>query len=189
MVIYSGEGRAKHFDEHKARKLIQGTSMQWDANLYVRNREENFLDDGGLSRNSLSYFISICSSYLSMCQDGHLIVEPYSPFRFSRQFGLCQDIPGTIKEDIRRGTLDKIVEFWKLCTLYKTGCKAFFPVPPTLSNFKLHIMSGYKKWWNHIDGKYLDDGVNTLIARAHPPPPKSKVLQPINAKSNNNKDI
>ena len=84
-----------------ARKLIQGTSMQWVANLYVRNREETFLDDGGLSRNSLSYFISICYSYLSMCQDGHLIVEPYSPFRFSHQFGLCQDILGTIKEDIR----------------------------------------------------------------------------------------
>ena len=101
MVVYSGEGGAKHFDEHKARKLIQGTSMQWDANLYVRNREETFLDDGGLSRKSLSYFISIRSFYLSMRQDGHLIVEPYSPFWFSRQFGLCQDIPRTIKEDIR----------------------------------------------------------------------------------------
>ena len=111
MVVYSGEGGAKHFDEHEARKLIQGTSMQWDANLYVRNREETFLDDGGLSRNLLSYFISIHSSYLSMRQDGHLIVEPYSPFRFSLKFGLCQDILGTIKEGIRQGTLDKIVSF------------------------------------------------------------------------------
>ena len=189
MVVYSGEGGAKHFDEHEARKLIQGTSMQWDANLYVRNREETFLDDGGLSRNSLSYFISIRSSYLSMRQDGHLIVEPYSPFWFSHQFGLCQDIPGTIKEDIRQGTLDKIVEFWRLCTPYKTSCKAFFPVPPTLVNFKLHTTSGYKKWWNHIHGKYLDDGIDILIASAHPTPPKSKVVQPINVKSNNNKDI
>ena len=38
MVVYSGEGGAKHFDEHEARKLIQGTSIQWDTNLYVRNR-------------------------------------------------------------------------------------------------------------------------------------------------------
>nr|POE95582.1 hypothetical protein CFP56_22722 [Quercus suber] len=189
IVVYSEEGGAKHFDEHEARKLIHGTSMQWDANLYVKNREETFLDDGGLFRNSLTYFMSIRSSYLSMRQDGHLIVEPYSPFRFSRQLGLCQDIPGTIKEDICQGTLDKIVEFWRLCILYKTGCKAFFPVPPTLSNSILHTTSGYKKWWNHIHGKYLDDGVNILVASAHPPPPKSKVVQPINVKSDNNKDI
>ncbi|KAK7844119.1 hypothetical protein CFP56_011595 [Quercus suber] len=90
--------------------------MQWDANLYVRNRDETFLDDGELFHNSLSYFISIRSSYLSMRRDGHL-------------------------------------------------------------------------WWNHIHGKYLDDGVNALITSAHPPPPKSKVVQPIHGKSNNNKDI
>ena len=70
-----------------------------------------------------------------------------------------------------------------------TGCKAFFPVPPTLANFKLHTTSGYKKWWNHIHGKYLDDGVEILIASAHPLPPKSKVVQPISVNSNNNKDI
>ena len=111
-----------------------------------------------------------------MCQDCHLIVEPYSPFWFSRQFGLFQDISGTIKKDIRQGTLDKIVKFWRLCTLYMTGCKAFFPMPPTLANFKLHTTSGYKKWWNHIHGKYLDDGVEILIASAHPLPPMSKVV-------------
>nr|POF19204.1 hypothetical protein CFP56_68255 [Quercus suber] len=121
----------------------------------TENRDETFLDDGELFHNSLSYFISIRSSYLSMRRDGHLVVETYSPFRFSHQFRLCQDIL----------------------------------VPLTLSNFILHTSSGYKKWWNHIHGKYLDDGVNALITSAHPPPPKSKVVQPIHGKSNNNKDI
>ena len=33
MVVYSREGEAKHFDEHEARKLIKGTSMQWGGDF------------------------------------------------------------------------------------------------------------------------------------------------------------
>ncbi|KAK4397435.1 hypothetical protein Sango_1580100 [Sesamum angolense] len=46
-----------------------------------------FVDDGHAEELDHNYFIAIRSSYLTLRQDGRFIIEPYSPYRFGRQFG------------------------------------------------------------------------------------------------------
>lgn len=82
--------------------------MLWGANLLVMNANETFEDNGNLCRTSLAHFISIRSSYLSMRQNDHIIIESYSPCQFSCQFGLFHSIVGGIKKDIRHASLDEV---------------------------------------------------------------------------------
>nr|POF09193.1 hypothetical protein CFP56_41189 [Quercus suber] len=183
MVRFSGAGGARYYDEYEARRLIQGNRMLWGANLLVKNANETFEDSGNLSRTSLAHFISIRSSYLSMRQNDHFIIEPYSPCRFSRQFGLCQSIVGGIKKDIRRASLDEVLELWRSCTKSKTMSQAFFPAPP--SNLKHHTTQSYGRWWNSMHGTYLEDGIASLISSTRPPLPRTKAGQ-INREKNDN---
>nr|POE85837.1 hypothetical protein CFP56_07174 [Quercus suber] len=183
MVRFSGAGGARYYDEYEARRLIQGNRMLWGANLLVKNANETFEDSGNLSRTSLVYFISIQSSYLSMRQNDHFIIEPYSPCRFSRQFGLCQSIVGGIKKDIRHASLDEFLELWRSCTKSKTMSQAFFPAPP--SNLKHHTTQSYGRWWNSMHGTYLEDGIASLISSTRPPLPRTKTGQ-INREKNDN---
>ncbi|KAK7852187.1 hypothetical protein CFP56_039838 [Quercus suber] len=177
------ESGARYYDEYEARRLIQGNRMLWGANLLVKNANETFEDSGKLSRTSLAHFISIRSSYLSMRQNDHFIIEPYSPCRFSRQFGLCQSIVGGIKKDIHRASLDEVLELWRSCTKSKTMSQAFFPAPP--SNLKHHTTQSYGRWWNSMHGTYLEDGIASLISSTRPPLPRTKTGQ-INREKNDN---
>nr|POE66541.1 hypothetical protein CFP56_18798 [Quercus suber] len=183
MVRFSSAGGARYYDEYEARRLIQGNRMLWGANLFVKNANETFEDSGNLSRTSLAHFISIRSSYLSMRQNDHFIIERYSPCRFSRQFGLCQSIVGGIKKDIRHASLDEVLELWRSCTKSKTMSQAFFPAPP--SNLKHHTTQSYERWWNSMHRTYLEDGIASLISSTRPPLPRTKTGQ-INCEKNDN---
>ncbi|PIN13986.1 hypothetical protein CDL12_13383 [Handroanthus impetiginosus] len=105
MTLHSGKGGAKYFELRKARKDF----------LYVDNgNAEDFKQD---------YYIAIRSNYLPLRRGEHFIFEPYSPHRFSRQFGYYQEIPGVLTHDIRKTTLDDGIRYWRLCTLSKTMSK------------------------------------------------------------------
>ncbi|KAK4400582.1 hypothetical protein Sango_1164300 [Sesamum angolense] len=56
-----------------------------------------FVDDGHAEELDHSYFVAICSSYLTLRQGGKFIIEPYSPHRFRRQFR-----PKSIKITLKR---------------------------------------------------------------------------------------
>nr|POE44581.1 hypothetical protein CFP56_77948 [Quercus suber] len=182
-TVFRINGGARYYDEYEARRLIQGNRMLWGANLLFKNANETFEDSGNLSRTSLAHFISIRSFYLSMRQNDHFIIEPYSPCRFSRQFGLCQSIVGGIKKDIRHASLDEVLELWRSCTKSKTMAQAFFPAPP--SNLKHHTTQSYGRWWNSMHGTYLEDGIASLISSTRPPLPRTKTGQ-INREMNDN---
>ncbi|KAL0383039.1 UNVERIFIED_CONTAM: hypothetical protein Scaly_0591200 [Sesamum calycinum] len=58
-----------------------------------------FVDDGNAEELQDNYFVAIRSSYLTLGQCSKFIIEPYSPYRFGRQFGYYQDVSGTLRYD------------------------------------------------------------------------------------------
>ena len=93
MVEFFGEGGAKYHTNLKARTHIHKEKyVSWHACLPIKNKDELLTDDGELISWNASFFISIRSCFLSSQCGSSSIIEPYSPYRFSRQFGFYQDV-------------------------------------------------------------------------------------------------
>uniref|UniRef100_A0A9I9EFN1 Uncharacterized protein n=1 Tax=Cucumis melo TaxID=3656 RepID=A0A9I9EFN1_CUCME len=91
MVEFSDEGGAKYYINLKAcRHIHKGKYVSWHACLQENNKDELLTDDGTLIHWNASFFISICSCFLSSQSGSSMVIEPYSPYRFGRQFGFYQ---------------------------------------------------------------------------------------------------
>ncbi|KAH0645171.1 hypothetical protein KY284_033055 [Solanum tuberosum] len=102
----SGEKMAKHFDLVDARKLFQQVNVHDLHNLAMLQGKELHIDDSGkLSTSWSDFLIGLRLSFVILRLDDELIVEPYSPHQFSRQFGYCQDVPGALIEHHYDGSL------------------------------------------------------------------------------------
>ncbi|XP_073066001.1 uncharacterized protein [Primulina eburnea] len=161
MASFSGEGGAKYYDPSEARKKIHKEDfVSWTCTMITRNKDFLYLDNGNAEEFEQNYFIAIRSSYLSLRQGGHFIIEPYSPHRFSRQFGFYQTIPGVLTRDIRRASLEDGLLYWRLCVLSNSMSKVRFPsIPP---NAKKFCSDEYKKWWAAVHGNYLEENIMSL---------------------------
>ena len=144
MSIYSGTGGAKYFDEREAHELIySGDRAQW-CGLMINKVKETLNDNGNLYPLRQSYFISLRSSYLVLRQENSFIVEPYSPNRFSRQFGFCQGILGDLKNDVHSATLDQALKHWCICITKSTFVSVLLPAH--CDDPKVHTTPSYREW-------------------------------------------
>ena len=76
----------------------------------LQGRDLHLTDNGRLSNSWNEYIISLRSGYVTLMHDSNFIVESYSPVRFSRQFGFCQDVPGDLLDRPYDGTLLTLVQ-------------------------------------------------------------------------------
>ncbi|MCD9639493.1 hypothetical protein HAX54_024064 [Datura stramonium] len=95
MVAFLGEGVARYYDKKKARKRIhQGDNIAWASTMLNNSEPYDYIDDNDALELELNYFESIRFGYLPLRNGNSAIIEPYSPHRFSHQFGFYQRIPG-----------------------------------------------------------------------------------------------
>uniref|UniRef100_M1DVP3 Aminotransferase-like plant mobile domain-containing protein n=1 Tax=Solanum tuberosum TaxID=4113 RepID=M1DVP3_SOLTU len=95
----SGEKMAKCFNFIDAQKLFQQDDARRLHHLaMLQGRDLHLTDNGKLSNSWNEFIISLCLGYVTHMNDSNFIVESYSPNRFSRQFGFCQDVPGDLME-------------------------------------------------------------------------------------------
>ncbi|KAG5592228.1 hypothetical protein H5410_042742 [Solanum commersonii] len=88
MVVYFGESVAKYFDKDEARKRVhRGENIVWNGTMLSRPHPTYYIDDGKAPELQLAYFMSLRFNYLPLSRGGSFVTEPYSPHRFSRQFG------------------------------------------------------------------------------------------------------
>ena len=161
MAQFSGEGGAKFFDKCSARHLIQ-TDIVWKANLALRNRDIELIDNEKLKAADFNYFVSVRSSYLPARHNKVMIIEPYSPHRFERQFGFCQDMPGFLKKQVHIKTTNDLLYYWKVCICYNTKAKLICPARPTdLNNF---VTARYTEWWSTVYKPSLNRDIDALIS-------------------------
>ena len=94
MTYYAGEFSAKCFDDLQVQALIMPYKGVKLGHLALRHKERvHWTDNKSISGTKVFYLISLCSSYLSLQQGNHRVIQLYYPHRFSRQFGYPQDFP------------------------------------------------------------------------------------------------
>ncbi|KAL0371795.1 UNVERIFIED_CONTAM: hypothetical protein Scaly_0861100 [Sesamum calycinum] len=162
MTRFSREGDAKYYEPREACKRIHKAEfVSWACNMLVKDEPFKFVNDGRAEEHDHSYFVAIRSSYLTLRQGGRFIIEPYSPHRFGRQFGYYQDVPGTLRYDMRVASLEGGLYYWRLCVLSKSSSKAWFPC--LSANAKKLCSEAYKAWWAKIYGTFFDEYIACLI--------------------------
>ncbi|KAH0697243.1 hypothetical protein KY290_014694 [Solanum tuberosum] len=137
---------AKHFDLVDACKLFQQVNVHDLHNLAMLQGKELHIDDSGkLSTSWSDFLIGIRSSFVTLRLDDELIVEPYSPHRFSRQFGYCQDVPSALIEHHYDGSLLALVQLWDSCVYLGSSLKIIIPMRP--SKKRSLMIREYSDWW------------------------------------------
>ncbi|KAL0455730.1 UNVERIFIED_CONTAM: hypothetical protein Slati_0912200 [Sesamum latifolium] len=79
---------------------------------------------------------------------------------------IYEDVPGTLKYDIRAASLEEGLRYWRLCVLSKFSSKAWLSGLPT--NAMKFCSEAYKAWWARVYVTFLDDNIACLIS---PNPP------------------
>lgn len=158
MVQYSGEGGARSYDFAKARERIhKGDFISWNCTVPPKMHDVMYIDDENASELNHGFFMAVRSNFLARRLDDHFLVEPYSPHRFSRQFGYYQMVSGALTKDIREASLVDGLKYWRVCLLHKSFSKACFPCPPT--NMKKSCAIDYKKWWDQVYDNLFDKSI------------------------------
>ncbi|KAH0645060.1 hypothetical protein KY284_032944 [Solanum tuberosum] len=83
--------------------------------LQTWGKELHIDDSGKLSTSWSDFLIGLRSSFVTLRLDDELIVEPYSPHRFSQQFGYYQDVPGALIEHHYDCSLLALMQLWDSC--------------------------------------------------------------------------
>ncbi|PHU19372.1 ABC transporter G family member 11 [Capsicum chinense] len=167
MMAYSGEGGERYFDGERTRKRIhQGDSAVWTSTMLSKSNPCYFVDDDKDDESETSYFMSLCFNLLPFRYGVSFILEPYSPHRFSRQFGFYQGLPKTLKDDIRSASLYEGLRFYRICVSHGSMSKAIFP--KAISNTRRHSSTQYKSWWDKVHGNFLEVNLQSLVTAAGP---------------------
>nr|GLL31223.1 uncharacterized protein LOC105973838 [Ipomoea trifida] len=163
MVSFSGESGAKFYSETDTRKKIfKGESINW---LYAsRNHDRDYIfhDDGKGIEEDLEYFLCLRSCRLILRQGQQCVAEPYTPHRFSRQFGFYQaHAPVCLALDKRRISLDEGLKEWRQYAHTGSISKETFPTNPIAP--KRHHSSTYRTWLGQVNASLLEDHISQLI--------------------------
>nr|GLL27176.1 uncharacterized protein LOC105951073 [Ipomoea trifida] len=131
-ITYFGEGGARPYGQAEARrKIFKADSVKWACTGRRLTKYLIFIDDGKDDHTEDDeYFICLRSNFLILRWANSCIAEPYTPHRFSRQFGYYQDgSPDILGRDEREVTLAEGFQRWRHFTLRGSGSRVTFPTP------------------------------------------------------------
>ncbi|OMO85831.1 hypothetical protein COLO4_21422 [Corchorus olitorius] len=114
-----------------------------------------------LKDDDFEYLVSVRSCYLILRRGNFYLVEPYSPHGFARQFGYCQDVPGSLNSDIRTATLRELLRYWRCSVSRHPSCEM---VIPKFSNSLEDVCAtrSFINWWTNCMGDYFHTCVDLL---------------------------
>nr|GME18032.1 ABC transporter G family member 11 [Ipomoea batatas] len=164
MITYSREGGARRYGQVEARrKIFKADSVRWGCTTRRQTKDLRFLDDGKENHSQDDeYFMCLRSNFLILRWANSCIAEPYTPHRFSRQFGYYQDgSPGILGNDERRITPAEGFHRWRHLTLRGSGSQITFPTTRVM--MKKHFSQSYKDWWTQVHGDHLERNIKGLV--------------------------
>ncbi|KAM5552681.1 hypothetical protein ABKV19_025078, partial [Rosa sericea] len=139
----------KHFGDSQALSLFTVCdNVRMDAFARVFSDSRVIINRDNISHLDFIYLISLRSGYLTLRQDNRRVIQPYSPHRFSRQFGYVQDIPGSLKNDIRTSVLTLTYKHWDSCTRMNTKCAVTLPIQSDITEYM--VTRDYVDWWSKV---------------------------------------
>lgn len=113
MVQYHGEKMTMYFSQSQAAKLFERLDLNFHTFLPINDVERFLVDDMSLCSLDITLFIRLHSCYLTRRQSESYLIIPYSPYRFSRQFGFYQDIPSSLKTKPRCNSVRELMPLWE----------------------------------------------------------------------------
>ncbi|PHT55431.1 hypothetical protein CQW23_03917 [Capsicum baccatum] len=126
-----GERMTRNFDLSGARHLFQNINICSIPTLSMLQPKELFIaNNGELSTSWNDYFISLRLSYITLWCDDHFVMEPHSPYKFSRQFRFVQDLPENFIKGPYDGTLKELAQLWDSCTRLSSSSTISIPLHP-----------------------------------------------------------
>ncbi|CAN6543705.1 unnamed protein product [Malus baccata var. baccata] len=154
MTNYSGVLSTKSLDDLQARALFESCEgLRMDPLARVGSARRSIVDNSHLRSSDLSYIISLRSGFVSLWQEDWCIVQPYSPHRFSRQFGFVQNLPGKLKEINQSASLQAVYMHWESYTRARTNAVITLP---SKDEFKSNpVTRVYARWWSKAYYKNL----------------------------------
>ncbi|KAF8403850.1 hypothetical protein HHK36_011956 [Tetracentron sinense] len=164
MCSIGGPARKRFYTANSSREALRNCkNVIWYStrpkyiDSVIFREEPNCL----MSEYDFEYLISIRSCYFTLRRERHYVVEPYSPHRFARQFGYCQDLPGRLKEDIRETTLKNLVYLWK-CSVFR-GSSSEFTMPQWKGTDKdIFVSEAFLNWWASNTSEYFKYSLSVL---------------------------
>ncbi|KAG5516850.1 hypothetical protein RHGRI_037548 [Rhododendron griersonianum] len=177
MVRYGGERVAKQLDEAEALDPFRKCdNLVMDRFAQREGKSKELVDDGQLSDWEMEYLISTRSGYLTLRSGSTKVIEPYSPHRFSRQFGFTQDVPGRLNVNIRICSLKNIVKHFESLVREKSQSK--LRLPNRADRRAISITKAYLEWWSHnIYGDYFRSSTEHSVRGKRPASPKQQVVK------------
>ena len=148
IIKYKGEKMARDFNDEELAKLFTSTTKQPKATLCSPTKPTTLVDNETLSRYRREHFINLRSCFLTLRYNGIYIAEPYSPHRFSRQFGFTQDILGSLKKTYENLNLPELKWLWESSTRLSTHAQAKLPTRSS-RGYSL-VTYRYEEWWRKI---------------------------------------
>ncbi|KAL2897225.1 Protein Hook-like protein 3 [Bienertia sinuspersici] len=150
--------KSTHNPNVEARRVIhEGSGAKVGCTMLNKNKNIFLFDDGNLDHTQMSYLSSLRSGYVTLRHYDSFFIEPYLPYRFSRQFGFCQDIPSAITrkvQDRSNVSYEKVLMFWKLLLFQGSMSRVCAPCL-SLDWHKLKTVK-FHGWWTKVTLKTSD---------------------------------
>ncbi|KAH7850047.1 hypothetical protein Vadar_027062 [Vaccinium darrowii] len=183
MVRYAGERVAKYLDESEALDLFRRCdNLAMDRFAQREGEHTEQIDDGELGGWQIEYFISIRSGFLTLRSGSLRVIEPYSPHRFSSQFGFSQDIPGKLKINLRSGNLMSIVRHWE--SLVHESTQGKLKLPKRANCRSVPVTEAYQGWWAKVHTDTFSGGASGSKSKKRLTSPMNDVPKVLRCKPN-----
>ncbi|KAL2944067.1 hypothetical protein RDABS01_032414, partial [Bienertia sinuspersici] len=183
MVVFSGAQGAKCFNGQEARALIhEGSRAEVGCTILNKNRIELLFDDGTLKPAHFDYLVSLRTGFLPLRFRDSFHIEPYTPYRFSRQFGFRQDVPSMLSRSVsnRIVTYYEALRYWTLW-LFK-GSRSRVYAPCVALNWHDLTTPRFQNWWSKVSISDLRDKVVVLCSSIESDPSRTKRKSPNDAR-------
>ncbi|KAL2939805.1 Glutamyl-tRNA(Gln) amidotransferase subunit D [Bienertia sinuspersici] len=135
-----------------ARKDAKSSICSGDINRAIvapdGSTNVNYIDDGVQSQQIADFFFSVRSCCLALRHNSNSIIKPYSPHRFSRQFGFYQDVPDELKPPLEKITRKYLYSLFQ--TSVRVGTQSSFVIPARGLKMKSRATDSYTSWWKPI---------------------------------------
>ena len=128
MTYYADEFSAKCFDDLQAQALIMSCKgIKLDHLALLHKERVHWTDNESISVTKASYLISLRSSYLSLRQGNHRVIQLYYSHQIFKQFGYPQDLLEDLPEIFCTRTLETVYQHWESCIRLGTYSKVTIP--------------------------------------------------------------
>ncbi|GAA0144575.1 hypothetical protein LIER_04989 [Lithospermum erythrorhizon] len=134
------------YDDHISRSVLHSCPMTWKASR--PDREQLFFYDNSVSQppSDRARFVSACTGRVCHRVGLEFVVEPYNPYRFSRQFGYIPTIRGLSSSTREMVDLATGLSFWRSYISSRARQTVIFPGNTTPRS----PPGSYKTWLNKL---------------------------------------